>query len=155
MPVEEGPWFRISAGSGEGQEVGQPISSDRCSEAAGGVTCESEGRTEFRFYALYDKLYRPDVLAHAYDRCRANKGAPGVDGQTFDDIERYGREQWLGNWRWRSGRYVPTRGNQAGLHTESKWEAAAVGPLEPSGSSGVHDGGSSGARSDLRSGSGA
>jgi retron-type reverse transcriptase len=36
------------------------------------------------------------VLAHAYDRCRANKGAAGVDGQTFDDIERYGRDRWLG-----------------------------------------------------------
>ena len=51
---------------------------------------------EFRFYALYDKIYRMDVLTHAYACCRANKGASGVDGLTFDDIEAYGRERWLG-----------------------------------------------------------
>jgi RNA-directed DNA polymerase len=50
----------------------------------------------FRFYALYDKMYREDVLAHAWSKCRANGGAPGVDDQGFADIEAYGVERWLG-----------------------------------------------------------
>jgi group II intron reverse transcriptase/maturase len=50
----------------------------------------------YRFYALYDKLSRDDILAHAYAQCRSNKGAPGVDGQDFADIEAYGVERWLG-----------------------------------------------------------
>src|SRR6516165_1166597 len=49
----------------------------------------------FRFYVLYDKVYRKDVLAFAYECCKANGGAAGVDGQTFEDIEAYGRERWL------------------------------------------------------------
>jgi retron-type reverse transcriptase len=49
-----------------------------------------------RFHALYDKVYRADILAYAYACCRANKGAAGVDNQTFVDIESYGLEKWLG-----------------------------------------------------------
>src|SRR5947208_13430186 len=48
-----------------------------------------------RFYALYEKVYRKDVLAFAYACCQANGGAAGVDGQTFEDIEEYGVERWL------------------------------------------------------------
>ena len=51
---------------------------------------------DYRFYLLYDKIYRADILAHAYERARANRGAPGVDGQSFSGIERgVGLEAWL------------------------------------------------------------
>ena len=50
----------------------------------------------FRFYALYDKVCREDVLQFAYLCCKSNGGAAGVDGQEFDDIESYGQERWLG-----------------------------------------------------------
>jgi group II intron reverse transcriptase/maturase len=57
---------------------------------------KAKAEPEFRFYSLYDKIYREDILAHAYAQCRSNRGAPGVDGQDFADIEAYGRERWLG-----------------------------------------------------------
>jgi len=57
---------------------------------------KAEGSPKFRFYALYDKVYRADVLEFAYECCKANGGAAGVDGQRFEDIEEYGRKRWLG-----------------------------------------------------------
>ncbi len=56
---------------------------------------KAKGSPGYRFYLLYDKVYRRDVLEFAFDRCRSNGGAPGIDGQTFADIEAYGVERWL------------------------------------------------------------
>lgn len=53
----------------------------------------------YRFYLLYDKVYREDILAHAYELAKANGGAAGVDGESFQKIESSGREQWLAGLR--------------------------------------------------------
>jgi RNA-directed DNA polymerase len=57
---------------------------------------KAKAEAGYRFYALYDKISRDDILTHAYAQCRSNKGAPGVDGQEFADVEAYGVERWLG-----------------------------------------------------------
>jgi RNA-directed DNA polymerase len=57
---------------------------------------KAKAEAGYRFYALYDKISRDDILAHAYAQCRFNKGAPGVDGQDFADIDAYGVQRWLG-----------------------------------------------------------
>jgi RNA-directed DNA polymerase len=57
---------------------------------------KAKAEPSYRFYALYDKISREDILAHAYAQCRSNQGAPGVDGQEFADVEAYGVQRWLG-----------------------------------------------------------
>jgi len=57
---------------------------------------KAKAEPNYRFYLLYDKIYRDDVLAHAYELAKANKGAPGVDEQTFEQIESEGGMEWLG-----------------------------------------------------------
>src|SRR5688500_7307448 len=57
---------------------------------------KAKAEAGYRVYALYDKIQREDMLTHAYAHCRSNKGAPGVDGQDFADVEAYGRQRWLG-----------------------------------------------------------
>src|ERR1039457_6165225 len=89
-------------GSGQTQDVGKdrrlgnlstPESVRKLQRA---LYAKAKSEAGFRFYALYDKIYREVVLAHAFAQCRSNKGAPGVDGQDFTDIEAYGLETWLG-----------------------------------------------------------
>jgi RNA-directed DNA polymerase len=96
MPVEG-----RSLGSVSTQEVAKdrrlgnlstPLSVQKLQVALHAKAKSSDG---YRFYALYDKIHRQDVLAQAWAQCRANKGAPGVDRQDFADIEAYGVERWL------------------------------------------------------------
>lgn len=63
----------------------------------------------FRFYSLWDKVYRLDILREAYRRCRGNRGAAGVDGVSFDTIEAEGIDRWLRNLseELRNGQYEP------------------------------------------------
>ena len=70
---------------------------------------KAKSEPEFRFYLLYDKVWRTDILAHAYELCRANGGAAGVDGVTFDQIESAagGLEDWrtgCAHWQQNFGR---------------------------------------------------
>src|SRR5437764_12072747 len=61
--------------------------------------CKAKAEPAFRFYSLYDKIYREDILRHAYAVARANAGAPGVDGVSFAQIEASGVEAWLAGLR--------------------------------------------------------
>lgn len=59
------------------------------------LQAKAKAEPVFRCYSLWDKIYRQDVLREAYRRCRANHGAPGVDGVSFAQIEERGLESWL------------------------------------------------------------
>ena len=92
----KGPQFKTDATSGEGfgdWHLSTPKTVQKLQKA---LHAKAKAEAGYRFYALYDKISREDILAHAYAQCRSNKGAPGVDGQDFADIEAYGVQRWLG-----------------------------------------------------------
>src|ERR1700674_5325763 len=57
---------------------------------------KAKAEAGYRFYTLYDKIFREDILAYAWAQCRSNDGAPGVDAEDFTAVEAYGVQRWLG-----------------------------------------------------------
>jgi RNA-directed DNA polymerase len=93
----KGPQFQGSVTSGKRAEIGKSLPPQiKLWELQETLHAKAKGNPSYRFYALYDKLYRADVLAEAWRRSRANGGTSGVDGVEFEQIEREGVEQWLG-----------------------------------------------------------
>src|SRR6202140_3306530 len=110
MPAEEGcpvsGFARTSREKGIGVSLATP---ERIRKLQRALYVKAKQEPMRRFHFLYDKVWREDILAHAYACCRANGGGPGVDGETFSRIESYGVDRWLDELREevRTARYQP------------------------------------------------
>jgi len=98
MPVEERDLSSRSAQDVvQDPEIGMSLATpETVRNLQAALHAKAKGSPSSRFYSLYDKLFRADILSHAYAACKANRGVAGVDGRTFEDIEAYGVERWLG-----------------------------------------------------------
>ena len=92
----KGPWFRTTSNAGKDRGLGNLVTPISVQKLRTTLHAKAKEAPDYRFYALYDKISRMDILEYAYACCRANKGAPGIDGLTFEGVETYGRERWLG-----------------------------------------------------------
>ena len=92
----KGPQFKTTQQVERDRRLGNLATPKSVQKLQMALHAKAKAEAGYRFYSLYDKISREDILAHAYAQCRSNKGAPGVDGQDFADIEVYGVERWLG-----------------------------------------------------------
>src|SRR6202163_710444 len=110
MPAEErGPGSGCARTSRE-KEIGVSLATpEKIRKLQRALYVKAKQAPTWRFHFLYDKVWREDLLAHAYALCRSNGGAPGVDGETFGHIDAYGVDRWLGELREevRTARYQP------------------------------------------------
>src|ERR1035437_835948 len=127
MPAERrSPRSRQTQQAGKDRRLGNLTTLEDVQKLRTALHAKAKEEPGYRFYALYDKIYRKDVLARAYQSCKANKGAAGVDGARFEDIEAYGEEQWLGELaeRLRKKDYRPEA-------VKRVWIPKPVGQLRP------------------------
>jgi RNA-directed DNA polymerase len=93
----KGPQFKVNVRSGDSREIGVSLEPPvKVGKLQAALHAKAKSAPTYRFYALYDKVYRADVLEYAYRCCKVNDGSAGVDGQSFHDIHAYGEAKWLG-----------------------------------------------------------
>jgi hypothetical protein len=106
---------------------------DKLSELRQKLGQKAKQEPKFRFYALYDRIYRADVLEAAMRHVRSNGGAPGLDGVTFEQLEKQegGIAKWLEQLQ-RGVAYeeLSTARGAANVHPESEWQAEAAGDTD-------------------------
>jgi hypothetical protein len=92
----KGPQFKFHAEAARAWEIGVSLTSPiKVRQLQRALYAKAKANPTYRFYALYDKIYRKDVLLWAWSCCRANGGSAGVDGQSFEEIESRGVEGWV------------------------------------------------------------
>jgi len=90
------PWFRVLHKEWtSGRLVMNLTAQTKLEELRGKLYVKAKTEPAFRFYVVYDKIHRWDTLVEALKQSKSKRGAAGVDGQTFEDIEKYGEERWL------------------------------------------------------------
>ena len=150
----KGPQFkRVSKEATAGRLVMSLQTSDETVEKLQtALHTKAKADPKYRFYALYDKMYRKDVLGYAYECCRANGGSGSGRPDVRGHRGRTGWTKWLGELAEElKNEDVSTPSGPAGMDPEGRWEAATAGDPDDPGPSGA-DGGGAGPRTDLRGG---
>ena len=133
---QRGLAFKGKAKSGESAEIDVSlVTPESVRKLQRALYAKAKANPAYRFYTLVDKIHRKDVLQTAWNRCRANGGGPGVDGQSFAGIEHRGVEAWLEQLaqEWRTKTYRPQAVRRAHIPKPDGKSTRALGiPTVPS-----------------------